>query len=151
ATVYNDTGSTLTFGRSGSDTFTIYNGASITTGATSYGLAANAWMTVNQGASGVWTFRVGNTSSGSGGDTITSPNSTLSVGGTSTNTTLDFNLAHSNTWTAQQTESDGSTFYAALSNPSGTPTGTPSGSGGTVAAGSNYAKIIALDSAGRQT
>lgn len=41
-------------------------------------------------------------SSGGGGDTITSPNSTLTVGGTSSATTLDFNLAHSNTWTANQ-------------------------------------------------
>ena len=40
--------------------------------------------------------------SGSGGDTITSPNSTLSVGGTSTATTLDINLAHANTFTANQ-------------------------------------------------
>lgn len=38
-----------------------------------------------------------------GGDTITSPGSTLTVGGTSTNTTLDFNLTHANTWTGQQT------------------------------------------------
>lgn len=35
-----------------------------------------------------------------GGDTITSPNSTLSVGGTATATTLDLNLAKSNIWTA---------------------------------------------------
>jgi hypothetical protein len=41
------------------------------------------------------------TSSG-GGDTITSPNSSLSVGGTASSTTLDLNLAHSNTWTAVQ-------------------------------------------------
>lgn len=44
----------------------------------------------------------GNQFTGSG-DTITSPNSTLTVGGTSTNTTLDFNLAHANTWSGQQT------------------------------------------------
>ncbi len=43
------------------------------------------------------------TGCGSGGDTITSPNSTLSVGGTSTNTTLDINLGHANTYTATQT------------------------------------------------
>lgn len=36
-----------------------------------------------------------------GGDTITSPNSTLTVGGTATNTTLDFNTAKANlVWTA---------------------------------------------------
>ena len=40
---------------------------------------------------------------GGGGDSITSPNSTLSVGGTSSATTLDINLAHANTWTAIQT------------------------------------------------
>jgi hypothetical protein len=39
----------------------------------------------------------------SGGDTITSPSSTLSVGGTATATTLDINLAHANTWGAAQT------------------------------------------------
>jgi len=38
-----------------------------------------------------------------GGDTITSPNSTITVGGTSSATTLDFNLAHANTWSATQT------------------------------------------------
>ena len=42
-------------------------------------------------------------SGGSGGDSITSPNSTLSVGGTSSATTLDINLGHANTWTAGQT------------------------------------------------
>lgn len=47
---------------------------------------------------GTWTAP-----SGGGGDTITSPGSTLSVGGTPTNTTLDINLAHANTWTAAQT------------------------------------------------
>lgn len=39
---------------------------------------------------------------GGGGDTITSPGSTLTVGGTSTATTLDLNLAHANAWTALQ-------------------------------------------------
>lgn len=43
-----------------------------------------------------------NGSGGGGGDTITSPNSTLTIGGTATNTTIDFNLGHSNTWTAEQ-------------------------------------------------
>lgn len=42
------------------------------------------------------------TPSGGGGDTITSPNSTLSVGGTSSATTLDVNLSHANTWAALQ-------------------------------------------------
>jgi hypothetical protein len=46
-----------------------------------------------------------NFAAGGGGDTITSPNSTLSVGGTATATTLDINLAHANTWTALQTMS----------------------------------------------
>lgn len=41
--------------------------------------------------------------SGSGGDAITSPAASLSVGGTSTATTLDLNLAHANSWTAAQT------------------------------------------------
>lgn len=37
------------------------------------------------------------------GDTVTSPNSTISVGGTALATTVDVNLAHSNTFTASQT------------------------------------------------
>jgi hypothetical protein len=41
--------------------------------------------------------------SASGGDSITSPNGTLTVGGTSTATTLDFNLANANIWTGLQT------------------------------------------------
>jgi hypothetical protein len=44
---------------------------------------------------------------GGGGDTITSPNGTLSIGGSSTNTTLDFNLANANTWTGIQTVANG--------------------------------------------
>jgi hypothetical protein len=60
--------------------------------------------------------------SGSGGDTITSPNSTLSVGGTSAATTLDLNLGHANTWTATQTFPNGSITSAMI---------------GTLAAGSN--------------
>jgi hypothetical protein len=37
-----------------------------------------------------------------GGDTITSPNGTLTVGGTSSATTLDINLATANAWTGAQ-------------------------------------------------
>jgi hypothetical protein len=40
---------------------------------------------------------------GGGGDNITSPNSTMTIGGTSTNTTIDFNLSHPNTWLTTQT------------------------------------------------
>jgi hypothetical protein len=40
---------------------------------------------------------------GGGGDSISSPNSTLTVGGSSTATTLDLNLANPNTWTGTQT------------------------------------------------
>ena len=38
-----------------------------------------------------------------GGDTVTSPNSTLTVGGTSSATTLDLNLGNANTWAGTQT------------------------------------------------
>jgi hypothetical protein len=38
-----------------------------------------------------------------------------------------------------------------LANPSGTPTGTPAASGGTVAAGANYMKVVAIDGAGNHT
>ena len=39
----------------------------------------------------------------------------------------------------------------ALANPTGTPTGTPSTTGGTVAAGANYMKIVAIDTSGNHT
>jgi hypothetical protein len=60
-----------------------------------------------QAGSTVYVSGPGNTcvalGTASGGDSITSPNSTISVGGTATATTLDINLAHANTWTANQT------------------------------------------------
>lgn len=59
----------------------------------------------------------------SGGDAITSPDSTLSVGGTSSATTLDLNLAHANTWTATQTLPNASVTNAELANPSTTVNG----------------------------
>ena len=43
------------------------------------------------------------------------------------------------------------TVPAALAAVSGTPTGTPATTGGTVAAGANYAKIVAVDGGGNQT
>ena len=48
-------------------------------------------------------------SSSGSGDTITSPNSTITVGGTTTNTTVDVNTAHANTWSAAQGFPTGST------------------------------------------
>ena len=52
---------------------------------------------------------------GGGGDMVTSPNSTLNVGGSSTNTTLDINLAKTNTWTGIQTFQQ----YVAITQTSG--------------------------------
>jgi hypothetical protein len=46
---------------------------------------------------------------GSGGDTITSPNSTINVGGTINNTTLDINLTKTNTWLHGMTIQNGLT------------------------------------------
>lgn len=46
----------------------------------------------------------------SGGVTITSPNSTLTVGGTSSSPTLDFNLAKSNAWTVPQSITTSSNY-----------------------------------------
>jgi len=40
---------------------------------------------------------------GGGGDNITSPNSTMTIGGSSTNTTIDINLANANTWLTTET------------------------------------------------
>jgi hypothetical protein len=51
-----------------------------------------------------WSMLWNSSGGGGGGDTITSPNSTLNVGGTTTNTTLDLNLTHANTWTSKQTQ-----------------------------------------------
>jgi hypothetical protein len=62
-----------------------------------------------------------NGSSSGGGDTITSPNSTITVGGTAAATTLDINLAKSLVWTAS----------GALSTPAVLYNGTPVTSGGT--------------------
>lgn len=60
---------------------------------------------------------------GGGGDTITSPNSTLSIGGTSTNTTIDFNLSNANIWLATQTFPNASITNAELANPAITVNG----------------------------
>ena len=56
----------------------------------------------------VWSMNLGATAQGwatisSGGDTIVSTNSTLTVAGTPLATTLDLNLGKANTWTGQQT------------------------------------------------
>lgn len=51
---------------------------------------------------------------GSGGDTITSPNGTLTVGGTATATTLDINLAKSLVWTASGALSAPAVLYNGL-------------------------------------
>ena len=77
--------------------------------------------------------------SGGSGDTITSPGSTLTVGGTSTNTTIDINLGHANSWTAKQTQpaplfsdlTGGGTQCLQISN-----TGQVSGTGSVCGAGS---------------
>lgn len=61
--------------------------------------------------------------SGGSGDTITSPNSTVNVGGTATATTLDVNLAAKNTWTAS----------GAASAPAITFSGSPAIGSGTTA------------------
>jgi hypothetical protein len=53
---------------------------------------------------GVWYYQADLRGTGTGGDTITSPGGTLTVGGTTTNTTLDLTLSHANTWTAKQTQ-----------------------------------------------
>lgn len=58
-----------------------------------------------------------------GGDTITSPNSTLTVGGTVSATTLDLNLGNPNIWTGAQTFGTITpTTVSGAVNFSGTPT-----------------------------
>jgi hypothetical protein len=55
-----------------------------------------------------------NFAAGGGGDTITSPNSTLNVGGTAAATTLDINLAKSLIWTASGALSAPAVLYNGL-------------------------------------
>jgi hypothetical protein len=55
---------------------------------------------VNITSTGSGTVQIGGTASG--GDTVTSPNSTLTVGGSTSATTVDINLTHTNTWSALQ-------------------------------------------------
>jgi hypothetical protein len=81
---------------------------------------------------------------GSGGDTITSPNLTLIVGGTSSATTLDLNLAHSNTWSANQTYLNASINFQ-VSSPSN-PAVTIANTG--VTASSGTGQSVAMNSAG---
>lgn len=83
--------------------------------------------------------------------TVSNSDNSLTVSPTTGAVVASLNTAHANTFSAAQTFGEGSTFYAGIANPTGTPTGTPSTSGGTVAAGSNFIKIIARDSAGRPT
>lgn len=64
ATVIDETGGTLTFSRTSTDTFSVYNGATATTGATSFTLSNGQYATLTQGAAGIWEVRV--TASGSG-------------------------------------------------------------------------------------
>lgn len=52
---------------------------------------------------------------GSGLSSFISPNSTITVGGTLTDPTVDINLAHSNTFTTYQAVNDG-TYYAGLAD-----------------------------------
>jgi hypothetical protein len=52
---------------------------------------------------------------GSGLSSFTSPNSTITVGGTLTDPTVDIDLAHSNTYTTYQAVNDG-TYYAGLAD-----------------------------------
>lgn len=70
------------------------------TGTTTPALVAGTNIT---SITGTWPNQTINAATQGGGDTITSPNSTLTVGGSSAATTLDLNLAHANTWTGQQT------------------------------------------------
>lgn len=71
-----------------------------TNGTTAVTVASGGTLTIASG--GTLTCASGSTCpSGGGGDTITSPNSTMTIGGTSTNTTIDVNLGNANTWTNQ--------------------------------------------------
>jgi hypothetical protein len=91
-------------------------------GSTLFSLSGTA-LTTSQCLGYVSAGTIGGVSCGAGGgDSITSPNSTLSVGGTSSATTLDINLAHANTYTATQTFPNGSISSAMI---------------GTLSAGSN--------------
>lgn len=64
---------------------------------------ATGTQCLHANSSGVVSGTGSDCGAGGGGDTITSPNSTLTVGGTTTNTTLDLNLTNPNSWTGLQT------------------------------------------------
>lgn len=67
-TLIDDGAGTLTINRSGSDTFSVFNGSTNTDGATSFTLTNGQYATLNNGAGAVWETRV--TTGGSG--TVTS-------------------------------------------------------------------------------
>ena len=98
-----NTTTTPTFNLAGSGAVTITKGSNSALAAGDILLGSIAVLRYNSVHS-TWQLMNPQTSSGSGGDTITSPGSTLSVGGTSSATTLDLNLAHANTWTGVQTQ-----------------------------------------------
>ena len=114
------TGATATIANYALLTGATFSGAISAAGITNSSVSSAGCATFSSG--GVLTSTGTACGSGSGGDTITSPNSTLSVGGTSAATTLDLNLGHANTWTATQTFPNGSITSAMI---------------GTLAAGSN--------------
>ena len=58
--VMGDGAGALTFGRTGSDTFTIFDGVTKTDGATSFSLNDGQYASVNQAASGIWEVRLAN-------------------------------------------------------------------------------------------
>jgi hypothetical protein len=85
-----------------------------TSGIPSITLGASTQVTGNLNVTGSITTSscTGCGGGGGGGDSISSPNSTLNVGGTSTATTLDINLAHSNAFIAEQTVTANPAFQA---------------------------------------
>ena len=73
-------------------------------------ITAGAGISVTPSGSNIQIAATG----GGGGDTITSPNSTLNVGGTSSNTTLDINLSNPNSWLALQKFTAAADFSGAV-------------------------------------
>ena len=119
-------GVSVTFSRSGSDTFSIFNGAASSDGATSFTLTDGQFATLNLATAGIWEARIGNagvtsvaTGSGLTGGTITGTGTVSIANGGITNAMLAGSIALTNL--ASQAAN---TVLGKFTSGSGSPTAT---------------------------
>ncbi len=93
-----DGAGSLVFGRTGSDTFSVFNGSTASDSQTSFTLTNGQYASLSQGATGIWEVRI--TTGGSGSGTVTSfssgglsPLFTTSVATSTTTPALSFSLS----------------------------------------------------------